>query len=263
MLDMKRSNWTHIATGGQSHIYRVDTAEDPVAVKVCFNERQVSRWCLIREIDILRGMDAHPNVIRIQSIDNSNPCSFYTMEWLPHSLPVFDITETEHKKIFTKAVKDICAGISHLHSSGVLHLDLKPSNIMLRDDYSPVIIDFGLATMLGSPTVDISRIPEGSIRYIAPELWQGRSPSAASDIYSLGMTVYYTLTGRFPYRQRSIKGILEAQLAIRHPLLRQSHPAAPLNFWFEKAIAPNPADRFFNAEEAAQTIAAALSKINA
>ena len=104
--------------------------------------------------------------------------------------------------------EDIAAALNYAHEQGVLHLDLKPGNILVLDAAgdrpSAKILDFGLAQFLTSGTADPVRepdvVPIGTPAYMAPELWRGERPGPAADIYALGVLMYEVLVGRRPFQ---------------------------------------------------------------
>lgn len=104
--------------------------------------------------------------------------------------------------------RQLCAGLSEAHRSGVIHGDLKSNNIILcqNEDGSvrPVITDFGLARGENHPSVEVGGTPD----YMAPELWQEQKTSKASDVYALGVILYEIITGRLPFDSKSVNSHL-------------------------------------------------------
>jgi eukaryotic-like serine/threonine-protein kinase len=101
--------------------------------------------------------------------------------------------------------RQLCAGLSEAHRSGITHGDLKPANVILcqNEDGSlrPVITDFGLASGAHQPSGELGGTPA----YMAPELWRGQKPSRASDIYALGVILYEVVTGRLPFDTKPLE----------------------------------------------------------
>src|SRR5262249_13208655 len=108
--------------------------------------------------------------------------------------------------------RQLCAGISEAHRSGIVHGDLKSNNVILCPDEAghlrAVITDFGLA----SGANQTPSICGGTPDYMAPELWRAQRPSTASDIYALGVILYETVTGRLPFAGKSVEIIRESGL---------------------------------------------------
>ncbi|GMQ53676.1 bifunctional protein-serine/threonine kinase/phosphatase [Halopseudomonas aestusnigri] len=134
-----------------------------------------------------------------------------------------------------------------LHRRNIVHRDIKPENLLLSADGELRILDFGLAYCPGLSNQAVGELP-GTPSFIAPEAYAGAQPSAAQDIYSAGVTLYYLLTGHYPY------GEIEA---FQHP--RFGNPVAANRYrpdlpeWLvhnlEKALTSDPAKRFETAEE--------------
>jgi len=158
--------------------------------------------------------------------------------------------------------REIARALSIIHMAGVMHRDLKPANIMLRDDRSIALIDFGI-----SQTTHTARVePEGSTReiagtpyYMSPEQAAGLSSDERTDLYSLGVILYQMLTGDKPYvgttadeildqHRYAALPILPSELAICQPLLN-------------KLLAKEPSQRFGSAREAIEALQQVLGEV--
>jgi len=114
--------------------------------------------------------------------------------------------------------EQVARALSAAHARGIVHCDIKPENLMVRQDGLVKVLDFGLARDLGSITSG-SMLLGGTLRYMSPEQSRGESPSAASDIFSLGIVLYELATGTHPFESKSVFDGLKA--------LNQSEPSAP------------------------------------
>ena len=232
--------------GGQSHLYKTMLDGIHIAVKTPIQGRPSSLKAFRKELTIIQNIPPHPNVQTPMQVGENADLEFYTALWVEQSLSDYVGCAEQIRDAIPQILLGICEGIKHIHNQGVLHLDVKPANILLADDFRPVIIDFGLSRLLGSPPDQLSNVPEGTYQYMAPELWNLGRASAATDIYSLGLTVLHLLTGKLPFMTSSIESVKQGHLNIQHPLIPQNTEWHRLNYWLSKTVAPNPAQRFFN-----------------
>ncbi|HEX4150701.1 MAG TPA: protein kinase [Steroidobacteraceae bacterium] len=145
-------------------------------------------------------------------------------------------------------LRAIAEALRVIHVFGILHRDLKPANVMLREDNSPVLIDFGLArrSIDGAGTTSAGQVL-GSPYYISPEQAQGQRVDARTDLYSLGVMFYEMLTGQRPYGGRTALDIMEQHANAPVPRL-------PDNVAFQQALvdrlmAKRQAERYASADE--------------
>jgi hypothetical protein len=145
-------------------------------------------------------------------------------------------------------LRTIAEALRVIHVFGILHRDLKPANVMLRDDNSPVLIDFGLArrSMEQAATTGVGQVL-GSPYYISPEQAQGHRVDARTDLYSLGVMFYEMLTGERPYLGRTAIAIMAQHAHAPVPTLPQATAAQqPL---LEKLMAKRLSARYGSADE--------------
>src|SRR6185437_3227481 len=143
-----------------------------------------------------------------------------------------------------RAIAAVCDALAHAHERGVVHRDVKPANILVSNDGSVHLTDFGIARDEDArePTVDERLL--GTLSYMAPEPAAGRRATGATDVWSAGLTLYATLTGRNPYRARSLSELLDNQSERAAPLHRL-RPDLPreLSRALERAMHPDPGRR--------------------
>jgi eukaryotic-like serine/threonine-protein kinase len=145
-------------------------------------------------------------------------------------------------------LRAIAEALRVIHVFGILHRDLKPANVMLREDNSPVLIDFGLArrSMDDVGTTGVGQVL-GSPYYISPEQSQGQRVDARTDLYSLGVMFYEMLTGQRPYAGRSAVAIMEQHAASPVPTLPPATAAQqPL---LDRLMAKQQSVRYASADE--------------
>jgi serine/threonine-protein kinase len=139
-----------------------------------------------------------------------------------------------------QVVSDVAAGIDALHRARIVHRDIKPSNVMLREDGSAALTDFGLAK--GAAHTVLTRPGQvlGTLDYLAPELVRGGDATPASDIYALGCVAFECLAGRPPFGDRSLFGVGTAHLEDEPP----DPPTSPEVSWaLLRALEKDPGAR--------------------
>jgi serine/threonine-protein kinase len=103
----------------------------------------------------------------------------------------------------------ICTGLGYAHRAGIVHCDVKPQNIIITNDKVAKLTDFGISRALNSPSSsERSDVVWGSPQYLAPELIEGKTPTPAADVYSLGVVLYEIFTGKPPFEGESINELL-------------------------------------------------------
>jgi hypothetical protein len=145
-------------------------------------------------------------------------------------------------------VEQIASALRVVHNAGLLHRDLKPPNVMLRDNDEVALIDFGLARALdGSTPSTRTGVLRGSPYYMSPEQAQGEVLDVRSDFYSLGIMFYEMLTGRKPYTGATAMEVLQQH--VNSPLPPLPHSLSRYEYFLNKLVAKNRAERFTQAEE--------------
>lgn len=162
-----------------------------------------------------------------------------------------------------EACAQICDGLAHAHAAGILHRDVKPSNVLLADGdrVSARLLDFGLARMTESETLTAQGDVPGTLAYIAPERLAGEDATGAADVWAVGVMLWESLSGRHPFWQTSM---LETARAIEAgaPSLTSLRPDLPkaLLQMVDRALSLNPARRPSAADLAAHLRGAAAPR---
>ncbi len=155
-------------------------------------------------------------------------------------------------------VEQIAAALRVVHNAGLLHRDLKPPNVMLRENDEIALIDFGLARALdGSTPSTRTGVLRGSPYYMSPEQAQGEQLDARSDFYSLGIMLYEMLTGRKPYTGATAMEVLQQH--VNSPLPPLPHSLSRYESVLRRLVAKNRTERFSNADE----VIAAIGELRA
>lgn len=197
---------------------------------------------------------SHPNVLAVQEwgIDRERP--WFTMEWVDGRVlrdAIGDLREMESAQrhaLIRDLVVQIARALDYVHDRGLVHRDVSPGNVMLRDDGLVKLMDFGLVSGQDAELTVEGEVV-GTIAYAAPEQLQGRPLDARADLYALGALLFHMLTGRPPFRAHTVQGYLacHAHESPRPP--RDLDPLVPelLERVCLRLLAKAPADRFASA----------------
>jgi serine/threonine kinase PknH len=154
-----------------------------------------------------------------------------------------------------RVVSEVAAGLDALHRGGIVHRDVKPSNVMLRDDGSAALTDFGLAKGVAYTVLTRPGQVVGTLDYLAPEVIRGGEATPASDVYALGCVTFECLAGAPPFADRSLFGVGRAHLEDQPP----DPPASPELAWaLLRALEKDPAERPGTAMTYAHLLRAAM-----
>jgi tetratricopeptide (TPR) repeat protein len=151
--------------------------------------------------------------------------------------------------------QDLCGALAAVHSAGLVHGDVKTHNVMREDGGRVLLMDFGAGRAAGA-----LHAAAGTPLYLAPEVLAGGAATAQSDIYSLGVLLFYLLTKRYPYQADDIESLREAHANGSRVWLRDARPDLPAGLirQVERALDPDPARRFASAGEMEAALAHAL-----
>jgi len=211
------------------------------------------------------GRLSHPNIVTIYDVGKSGDVAYIAMEFL-QGREVRDILN-EHANLPVDQVIDmvsqVALGLAYAHEHGIVHRDVKPSNIMVIRDGHVKITDFGIARMESASVRTQTGIVMGSPKYMSPEQVMGKLIDQRSDIFSLGVMLYEMLTGKAPFFGENVNAIMYQTLNGVPPPPSTLNPAVPdmLNFIVAKALAKNLDDRYQNAKELADDLRACRQEV--
>ena len=212
--------------------------------------RSIKRF--VQEYKLLKHLN-HPNVVNILSRHVEKDRSCIIMEYFPAGDLSHQISAGISTTQAVSYLRQIAYGLEMIHSKNIVHRDIKPRNILLREDNTLAISDFGIARVMGkSYGLTLQGMILGSPYYMSPEQIDNSTIDHRSDLYSLGAVFYEMLTGKKPYRGNSLMKIFYAHMndpAPKLPILLQEYQ--PI---INQLLAKRPEERFQDTSELLQTL---------
>ncbi|MGW2177645.1 protein kinase domain-containing protein [Streptomyces sp. NPDC001732] len=215
---------------------------DPALAENDPESARLLRERVLREARALARLD-HPGVVTVHHIVDGGAGTYpwIVMELVPGAslaerLAEGTLTPTEAAGLG----RGVLSALRAAHAAGILHRDVKPANVLLRTDGSPVLTDFGIAAIRESTSLTATGSIIGSPDYMAPERIRGDEGNPSSDLWSLGMMLYVAVEGRHPLRKATTLATLAAVLDEEVPPPRQAGPLTPV---LEALLTRNPAAR--------------------
>ncbi len=226
-----------------------------VAIKVpsaALQKEPLSLKRFTREARTSAQLD-HPNIAAVYDAGVINNTHFLSMEYVPGTnlgKMLFDNGAMQTEQAVA-VFKKIVAAIHYAHERGVIHRDIKPANILMRDEYEPVVADFGLAHShsLANEELSSQGVFIGTPAYAAPEQVDGlhHSPSKSMDYYSLGAIFFHMLTGKPPYLGTPSSVIQKTLVSpVPTPSLKNANIPPALDAITQRLLQKDPADRYAN-----------------
>jgi serine/threonine-protein kinase PpkA len=227
-----------------------------VALKVSktLRDETAGRQFLEREYTAIAAL-RHPSVVQIHDYGVHAGYEYLAMEYLPQGDLKSRMQQGLTERQALRYVEQIAAALRVVHTAGLVHRDLKPPNVMLRDNGDVALIDFGLARSLESTQLTQTGVLRGSPYYMSPEQALGEQLDARSDFYSLGIIYYEMLTSRKPYTGSSAMDVLQQH--VNAPVPRLPTALAHNEPLLAKLLAKSRDERFANAGEIIAAVEAA------
>ena len=241
-----------IGEGGMANVYLAqDTIlERKVAVKIlrgdlAEDEKFVRRF---QREAISASSLTHPNIVEMYDVGEDDGKYFIVMEYVDGK--TLKSLVKKRGGLTLPEVIDIMlqlsSGLACAHDSYIIHRDIKPQNIMILDDGTVKITDFGIAMALNSNELTQTNSVMGSVHYLPPEQANGSGSTIKSDIYSLGILMYELLTGKLPFKGENAVEIAIKQMKEQIPSVCKFNPDIPQSVEniILKACAKNPKNRY-------------------
>jgi len=264
-----------VGRGGMARVYRAyhPQLDRYVAIKVLRSDLAEDAEFRARFQREARAVAAlrHPNIVRVHDFDAQDDVCYMVMELLEgdtlktrlNSYRLYGEQMPWGESI--RVLLDILDGLAYAHSEGMIHRDLKSSNILLTRQGQAVIADFGIAQIVGGTQYTATGALMGTVEYMAPEQGRDGHSDARSDIYSLGIVLYEMLTQHPPFEADTPLAVLLKHVNDPLPPLRTCNPAIPepLERVIRTALDKEPEARYQTAAEMRQALleAAATAEI--
>ena len=255
-----------LGRGGMGVVYlaREVHLDRPVAIKLLPPEHAQDpslRQRFLREARLAAKL-SHPNIIPIHAVEETSGFVFYVMAYIEG--------ETLAQRVRTRGplpsseavrvLREVSWALAHAHERGIVHRDVKPDNILLEASTRRVLVgDFGIAAVAGEAAADgIAGTPE----FMSPEQALGGSIDARSDLYGLGATAFFALSGRFPFEGNGATEVLAKHVTEPAPALGSLGVAAPrsLAAIVDRCLAKEPSQRPESAQSLAEQLGVALEQ---
>jgi len=256
----------HLGTGGMATVWLgYDTILDrQVAIKTfkidANDEDAVKRFN--REAKAVTSL-SHPNIVSIYDVENEGEFYYLILEYVEGMTLKDYMIKNPRIPIETivHIAKQIASGLSHAHQNGIIHRDIKPQNILMNDNLTCKITDFGIARAYGDTTLTQTNQMLGTVYYLSPEQARGNVATAQSDIYSLGILIFEMITGQIPFKGESAVAIALKHLQEELPDIdkyRENVPQSVKNIVL-KATMKNPNERYISSKELFEDLSTVLN----
>jgi eukaryotic-like serine/threonine-protein kinase len=251
-----------LGEGGMGVVYR---AREPggreVALKVLRKLTPDQQQRFERE-GVATAALQHPGIVRVHSAGSHEGVPYLSYELIENHRDLLQASQACDLPGRVALVRDAARALGHAHSKGVVHRDVKPSNVLVDEEGRVRVTDFGLAHTEGEERLTRTGALVGTPLYWAPEVLYGSQPDPTADVFALGLVLHQVLTGVHPLAQA--ESHFEALTLVKEGRLTPPSALVPeldsrLDLLYARATAPRPADRFPHGEALAQALEAALA----
>ena len=242
---------SHLGQGGMADVY--------VAIQECFgrkvalkvlpssNDEQEYRHRFLQEAKIVAQL-THSHIIGVHDVGEITGSYYIAMDFLPGKNLKDLIRDGLKPKLAIHIIKQVAEALNFAHKKGFIHRDVKPDNVLFREDGSAVLTDFGIASdMRNDHSLTQTGLVYGTPNYMSPEQAFGQPIDSRSDLYSLGVMFYEMLTHRLPYRASDAIDL--AMMHLNDPLPLLPLDLAVLQPILDKLLAKAPEARYQHASE--------------
>jgi serine/threonine protein kinase len=210
----------------------------------------------------------HPNIVQVFDFDVEEGTYYMVMEFIPGETlqqqlkRLNEVGRSMEIEDVVGYLIDICEASDYAHDRGLIHRDIKPANIMLSVQKQAILMDFGIAKIIGGQQHTATGAVVGTAQYMSPEQIKGEQLDRRSDIYSLGVTLFEMVSGHPPYEADSAMTLMMMHINDPVPDLKQLNPNIPptLVSVINKALAKTRDDRYQTAGEMAAALRGVLGQ---
>lgn len=221
-LSLRPVEVLHRHAGGFGEVLIVESNEgDRWALKRLKPQLRTRASDLKAEVERLASLPYHPHVIRIQHVTRIDGDLHIVLPFYPGTLRMLvNAAAPLPSERVERLGHELASALAHVHENGVLHLDLKPSNVLFDEEEHPVLADFGLAALFEAPTLEdggeaLVTAAAGTVPYMSPEHFTKGKVGSPSDVFALGIILFECLTGRHPFlaetQRATAENIVQAQ----------------------------------------------------
>ena len=223
-----------VGVGGMAVVYKAyDNIDDRmVSIKVLKDEflaNEEFRRRFKNESKAIAVL-SHPNIVKVYDVSLGDKLQYIVMEYV-EGITLKEYIEQQGVIPWKEAVHfttQILRALQHAHDKGIVHRDIKPQNIMLLENGSIKVTDFGIARFSRGETRTMTEAAIGSVHYISPEQARGETTDDKADIYSVGVVLYEMITGRLPFESDSAVSVAIMQVQNEATPPREINPQIPL-----------------------------------
>ncbi len=263
---------SQLGQGGMATVFKAfqPSLDRTVALKVMragLAEDAEFRERFVREARAVARLE-HPSIVQVYDFDEIDGRAFMTMTYIEGGTLKDKLDELAKSgerlppREIARILSQVADGLAYAHSQGIIHRDMKPSNVMLTKDGRAVVSDFGIAKILSGAQYTQAGVGIGTPEYMSPEQGQGKTVDARSDQYSLGVVAYELFVGRLPFSADTPLAVVLAHVRDPLPLPSSVNPAVGprVEQAILKALAKDPAERYASVTDFAAALQRAINE---
>ncbi len=256
-----------LGRGGMGIVFlaRDERLDRPVALKVlppALARDEATRTRFLREARLAAQL-SHPHIVPVYRADELDGLAFFAMGYVEGE--TFGARIRDRARLgaveTVRVLREVAWALAYAHARGIVHRDVKPENILLeRASGRAVVTDFGIARSSVDPSLTADGHVLGTVHFMSPEQCTGEAVDGRSDLYALGVTGFFALSGRLPFDEDAPQAVIVAHATRPAPSLRSIAPDVPaaLADVIDRCLQKDPAARIQTGEALAEALTKAL-----